>query len=186
MNDFRGFNVVAPVQRESVAAHPLFPPLNFLGRMALCLATLLTGFTVEAGALPSAVRRQAARLAAQALRPGDIVFTDSEAAVLKLDVVTGQTSPVAVGGALVRPCGLAIGPDQTIYVADTGSQAIVAIDPATGESTVLARSEALGVPFGIAVALDGELLVANAQAVLGINPADGTQRTVAAGGLLQA
>jgi hypothetical protein len=42
----------------------------------------------------------------------------------------------------------------------------------------------LGVPYGIAVSADGEIFVANGQAVVGINSWDGTQRTVASGGVL--
>jgi len=113
------------------------------------------------------------------LNPGDIVFTDSEAAVMRLDPVTMQPSVLAVGGPLVRPCGIAVSPEKTIYVTDTGSLSVIAINPETGNSTVLSQGGDLGVPIGIAVDADGEILVANGQAVLGINPVDGSQRTLA-------
>ena len=61
------------------------------------------------------------------LNPGDIVFTDSEAAVMRLDPVTMQPSVLAVGGPLVRPCGIAVSPEKTIYVTDTGSLSVIAI-----------------------------------------------------------
>jgi streptogramin lyase len=185
MNDFRIENPGAPAARVSTGAFlSLIPPLNVVASVALC--TLFTALSAEASSLSSGSRRQNARLSTPALHPGDIIFTDSEAAVLKLDVLTGLTSPVVVGGSLVRPCGLALGADQTVYVADTGSMAIIAIDPATGQTKILASGEQLGVPYGVAINGDGEIIVANAQAILGINPADGSVRTVSAGGVLKA
>ena len=181
MNDLRVVNSGAPLARVSKVAHlSLIPPFRVAASVALCVGTLLTALGAEA----SPPRRQGARLSGPVLNPGDIIFTDSEAAVLRLDALTGQISPLVAGGALVRPCGVALGADQTIYVADTGSMAITAIDPATGQATVLASGEQLGVPYGVAVNVDGEIIVANAQAILGINPIDGSQRTVSAGGVL--
>ncbi len=163
------------------------PRLSLVGGLLVC-AFLLTG-TVGAEAAPlsgKSTRHQAVLSSAPVLRAGDVIFTDSEAAVLRLDGVTGEVSLLAAGGELVRPCGVAISAEQTVYVADTGSLAVIAIHPATGESAVLSRGDKLGVPFGIAVNAEGEIFVANSHAVVGIDPVDGTQRTVSSGGVLKA
>jgi streptogramin lyase len=155
-----------------------------IARVILCVVMGLGPLTLRAEPIKSQSLRVSTHGASQNLNPGDFVFTDSEATVLKFDVVTRQIAVVATGGRLVRPCGIAIGPENTIYVADTGCLAVIAIDPNTGESTVLSQGDKLGVPYGIAVSADGEIFVANGQAVVGINPLDGTQRTVASGGAL--
>jgi streptogramin lyase len=132
------------------------------------------------GAAPS-MQRLPNDPASRVLNPGNIIFTDSEATVLTLDPATRQTFVLATGGLLVRPCGIALGPDSTVYVTDTGSLAVIAINPQTGESTVVSQGDKLGVPFGIAINADGEIFVANGQTVVRINPADGTPRPMPPG-----
>ncbi len=153
-------------------------PASLIARIVLCAVVVLGA--LSAGAAPFKPR-YAALDTSRVLNPGDIIFTDSEAAVLRLDFVTKQTSVLAAGGLLVRPCGIALGPDNTIYVTDTGSLAVIAINPETEESTVISQGDQLGVPFGIAVSADGEIFVANGQTVVRINPADGTQRPMPSG-----
>jgi len=181
MNDFKNLDSGPANQSTSHATgRGERSPSKALASFLPCAVFLWA--TLSAGASP----RQAVGSSTAHLNPGDILFTDSEAAVLRLDAVTGQTSLLAGGGMLVRPCGIALGPDQTIYVTDTGCLAVIAINPATGESAVLSSGGLLGVPFGIAVNAQGEVFVANSQALLGINPVDGTQRTVSSGGVLKA
>ena len=159
--DFRKVNAA----RELTAALlPWFGPLRALG--VLAGVAFFTGVAASAAGAPAPL-----------LKAGDCVFSDSEAAILKLDSASGEVSLLAAGGSLVRPCGLALGADHTIYVADTGCLGVVAVDPAKIE---------LGVPFGIAMNDREEIFVANSRAILQIDPRDGALRTVSSGGVLRA
>lgn len=163
------------------------PATRLASSVLLCAVFLLGTQRPEASPVSGGWSRHRGVISApRVLNPGDVLFTDSEATVLRLDGLTGQTSILAAGGVLVRPCGLAVGPDQTVYVTDTGCLAVIAINPATGEATVLSQGDKLGVPFGIVVDDQGEVFVANGQALLRIDPRDGTQRTVSCGGVLVA
>lgn len=186
MNDYRNANFSRRVDGGPEAVCSLqFAPVRVIANAVLCAVIALGA--LSAGAAPFKLKssRDLAPDASHVLNPGDIVFTDSEAAVLKHDPVTKQTSTLAMGGLLVRPCGIALSRENNVYVTDTGIPAVIAINAETGESTVLAHGDKLGVPFGIAVNTVGEIFVANGQAVVGIDPADGTQRTVSSGGILK-
>ena len=152
----------------------------------LLSATLLLGTLSEGASTLKAGSPAHQNASTAGLKPGDLLFTDSQAAVLRVDGATGQVSPLATGGMLVQPCGIAVGPDETIYVTDTGCLAVMAIDPSTGEATMLSSGGLLGVPFGMAINDQGEIFVANSQAIVGIDPATGTQRTVSSGGAFRA
>src|SRR5262245_25964227 len=99
------------------------------------------------------------------LNPGDILYTDSEAAIIKIDSATNQAVMVSSEGILVRPFGIALLPDGDIVVSDTGCLALIRIRCGTGQQISLPRDKALGVPFGITTDRDGQILVANGQAI---------------------
>ena len=120
---------------------------------------------------------------AAALKPGDIVVADSQAAVLRIDPVTHAATVIASGGKLVRPFGVAVDVDGTILVADTGALAIIRINPATSEQTIVSSGGILGAPYGIAIDRNGYILAVNAAAIIRINPATGDQKVFSTGGL---
>src|SRR5207302_804989 len=113
-------------------------------------------------------------LSAATLRGTDsIVFTDSQAAVLRADAVTGGHSVISQQNKLMQPFGIAIGKNGEFYVSDTGCLGLLRIDPLNGDQTLIASAATLGVPFGIAVERSGMILVANGQTLLRVNPATG-------------
>lgn len=57
--------------------------------------------------------------------------------ILKLDMTTGQTTPVGNGSLVVAPFDITQGLDGTYLVADPSADAIIRVDPNTGEETVL-------------------------------------------------
>lgn len=59
------------------------------------------------------------------------------------------------------PSGVAIAPDGTLYVADTGNNAIRRISPERVVSTIVAPGAGLSGPLGVAVRRDGTLVVAD-------------------------
>ena len=83
--------------------------------------------------------------------------------------VAGSGKPGYVDGAgpaaqFDTPCGVAVAPDGTIYVADTGNSALRAITAAGNVSTVQAWGiDGLAQPIGIAVAADGTLYMSDAR-----------------------
>jgi hypothetical protein len=114
----------------------------------------------------------------------EILFTDSQSAVLKANMTSGGSAVIATGEKLVQPFGICIGNKGEYFVSDTGCLGIVGIDPQTGSQRVLATSPGLGIPFGIASEQGGTLLVANAQSLVRVNPETGAHRTVTSGGYL--
>ncbi|HXJ74417.1 MAG TPA: hypothetical protein VNM37_16320, partial [Candidatus Dormibacteraeota bacterium] len=93
--DYRKVNAAREL---TAAALPWFGPRRVLGMLAG--VAFFTGVAASAVGAPAPV-----------LKAGDCVFSDSEAAILKLDSASGQVSVLAAGGSLVRPCGLAVGAD---------------------------------------------------------------------------
>ena len=85
---------------------------------------------------------------------------------------------------LVGPTGLALGPDDTLYVSDAVGNRIVAIDHATtrtksgGTGRVVSEAGLLKRPLAMVLAGNGDLLVNNALngQVVEIDPTAGTQR----------
>jgi sugar lactone lactonase YvrE len=116
---------------------------------------------------------------------GEIVFTDSQAAVLHASALTGDQGIITSKNKLVQPFGIAVGQGGELFVSDTGCLGLVRIDPATQSQTVVACGGALGVPFGIAIERSGMLLVANAQALLRVDSETGKSAVVSAPGLSQ-
>lgn len=77
---------------------------------------------------------------AQGLAAGDLVVSDlANARVLRVrpNGVVSVLSPRAGSGPnrLDAPTGIAVAPDQTVYVVDNDLDALIEIDPATGEQT---------------------------------------------------
>ena len=116
----------------------------------------------------------------------EIVFTDSQAAVLMADSVSGGPMVVAAGQKLIQPFGIAVANNGELLVSDTGCMGLLGVDPVSKSQRVVSSGGSLGVPFGIAVERDGTILVANAQALLRIDQASGAQTIASSGQLFRA
>jgi hypothetical protein len=103
-----------------------------------------------------------------------IVYADSQAAVLAADAVSGGPILIAQGQRLVQPLGIALGTRGELFITDTGCGSVIGLNLKNGKERVVAVGGILGVPFGIAVEQNGNLLVANAQALVRVDPATGT------------
>ena len=86
---------------------------------------------------------------------GDVYFTTSDA-IWKLAGGTGTPIRTAPAAQLSTPHGLAVAPDNTVLVADTGNDRILRIDPTSGAITTFAK---LAVPRGMDIAADGTIYV---------------------------
>ncbi len=116
----------------------------------------------------------------------EIVFTDSQSAILRADSQTGGPAVVAVGQKLVQPFGIAISRTGEFLVSDTGCAGIIGVDPATGNQRVVSCGGRLGIPFGIAVERSGSLLVANGQMLLRVDSKTGAQTIASSGQFFRA
>jgi len=123
--------------------------------------------------------------ATTAFKPGDLVFTDSGAALRKYDKATSETSTVSSGGMLIEPFAIAIAPDGTFYVTDPGCFSVIAVNPRTGVSRMLPRGKGLGVPYGITVTRQNEIYVANGQSVVKVDPVTGATTKASRGRLIR-
>jgi DNA-binding beta-propeller fold protein YncE len=125
----------------------------------------------------------------------DFLVTDygnASGSLSRVDAITHTVSILSSGGLIVRPFGVAIGPQGQIYLSDSGSSgpgAVLRIDPATGSQSIITSGGQLVDPFGIAVGPDGTIFVtdlasggAGVGAVFAINPSTGSQSLVSAGG----
>ena len=113
----------------------------------------------------------------QAAQVTEIVFADSQGAVLQADVSTGAAALISSGIKLIQPFGIAVGSDE-IFVSDTGCLGIVGISRATGEQRLLSCGGFLGMPFGIALERNGDILVVNGEVLMRINPNTGAQSVI--------
>jgi len=116
----------------------------------------------------------------------EVVFTDSQSAVLRADALTGRPAVLTRDHNLMQPFGIAVGQNGEFFISDTGCLSILGINPITGEQRVISRGGILGLPFGIAVERSGMILVANAQALLRVDPETGAQTIVSSHGLFRA
>jgi hypothetical protein len=105
----------------------------------------------------------------------EIVFADSQAAVLRADSLTGGHAVISRDNKLMQPFGVAVGKSGELFVSDTGCLGLLGINPSSGEQRVIACGGILGVPFGIAVESNGMILVANGQSLLRVDPVTGGQ-----------
>jgi hypothetical protein len=100
---------------------------------------------------------------AASLNPGDILIVGQTATddgpigiVFAANPANGDQTPVAVGGSLVEPVGVAIGLDTNLYVVDPiccGSSGtlpgVIRVDFVTGEQSVISSGGHLVNPVGI-------------------------------------
>src|SRR5437016_11762405 len=108
----------------------------------------------------------------------EIVITDSQAAVLRADALTGGPALITRDRKLMQPFGIAIGQNGEFFISDTGCLGILGINPVTSEQRMISCGGILGMPLGIAVERSGMILVANAEALVRVNPETGTQTIV--------
>jgi hypothetical protein len=126
-----------------------------------------------------------AAISATATESCQLVFADSQAAILRADSVSGASQVVSQGEKLMQPFGIAVGPKGEVFVSDTGCSGLFGINPNTGEQRLICSGGLLGLPFGITVEQTGMILVANGQSLLRVNPDSGTQVLVSAPNLFQ-
>jgi len=148
---------------------------------AVTLITLLLGAGVSNSLAQKALAP--AGPAPNKANHGEILFTDSQSAILRADAFTGGPAVVAKGEKLVQPLGIAVLPNGEIVVSDTGCGSLLGVDLVSGNQRVIACGAGLGMPFGIAVERSGAILVANAQSLVRVNPETG-QASVASSGQL--
>src|SRR5262245_14741273 len=125
--------------------------------------------------------------ASQAALSGvEVLYTDSQAAILKVDPASAGPIMVAHGERLVQPLGIAVGKGGEIFVTDTGCSSVLELNLKNGKQRLVAAGEILGVPFGIAVEPSGSLLIANSQALIRVDPKTGEKSIASSGQLFTA
>ena len=88
---------------------------------------------------------------------GNVFVTDGAGGRLYRITPEGAARVIAAG--LDMPSAVALAPDGSLVVANTGAQTIVRVDPATGGAAVVAGGFAA--PVGVAVGADGTIFVAD-------------------------
>src|SRR5262245_56539280 len=117
---------------------------------------------------------------------GEILYTNSQAAVLRADAASGGSTVVAHGQKLVQPLGIAVGAHGEIFITDSGCNSVIELNPKNGKQRVLAAGGVLGIPFGIAVEHSGDLLIANSQALVRVNRRTGAMSIISSGSYFKA
>ena len=111
MNHFKHVNRSPPEENTSKTTRFVqIPTPSVIARVVLCAFMVLGASNGGAALFKPKMSRDPALDASCVLNPGDIIFTDSEAAVLRFDPVTRQTAVLATGGLLVRPFGMLSAP----------------------------------------------------------------------------
>src|SRR5262245_48295188 len=87
----------------------------------------------------------------------EILYTDSQAAILMADATSGSPTLLAQGQKLVQPLGIAMGLGSELFITDTGCGGVIALNLKNGKQRLLASGGILGLPFGIAVEQSGSL-----------------------------
>src|SRR5438874_2933740 len=67
----------------------------------------------------------------------EIVFTDSQAAVLRADALTGGPALITRDRKLMQPFGIAVGQNGEFFISDTGCLGILGINPVTSEQRMI-------------------------------------------------
>ena len=116
----------------------------------------------------------------------ELAIPDGKPPVVKSRTIIGSgfASQADANAFLIGPTGLALGPDDTLYMSDALSNRIVSIDHAStrtngaGAGRVVTEDGLLKRPLAMVLAANGDLLVNNALngQVVEIDPAAGTQR----------
>jgi streptogramin lyase len=107
---------------------------------------------------PVKVARAVSDIGPIAVAPsGDVYFT-TELGLWKLAGGRGTPIRLAAETLFSAPHGLAVSPDGTLLVGDTGNHRILRVDPRTGKATLFR----VAVPRGIDVAADGTVYFVNA------------------------
>lgn len=109
---------------------------------------------------------------------GELFVLEAGGTLVKVTGAQGKDRTV-VAKDLAAPTAMAEGPDNIVYVTETGTGTIVRIDLGNGSRTVVADN--LKGPEGIALGPDGRLYVAEVgtEMVLAIDPRDGSKTEVA-------
>jgi sugar lactone lactonase YvrE len=161
------------------------------GNMTTIAGTGQARWTGDGGPGSSAALNEPAALAIY----GDELYIadQSNNRIRRLSLVSGRIQTVAGTGeatytgdgmpateaALAGPSGLAMGPDGTLYIADTFNGRIRGVDPATGRISTIAGdgatyryqaanefSTSLSRPYGIALDPDGNILITDSDSHL--------------------
>jgi len=133
------------------------------------------------------------------LNPGDIVIADSEAVqIIGVNPVDGQQTPIASGGKLTTPIGVAVAANGAVYVLDLaccgplgGQPGVIGVDPQTGGQIVVSSGDRLIAPVGIAITETGQLIVLDDNCcsrpaeVIQVDPVSGGQTVISSGQHLQ-
>lgn len=118
--------------------------------------------------------------------PADrLIVADSGAALVQVNLETGEAALLSSGGYLDRPFSLLVESHDSVVVGDTGSIALVRVDTLTGRQELIASGPELGCPFGLAMDRKGDFLVANGTSVVRVDRVSGAVSVVAEGGILQ-
>jgi hypothetical protein len=155
---------------------------NLVGSVKLVALSLIIS---NLGSGAWAAGRAASRQSANSQARTEIVFTDSQAAVLKADTSKSGAQVVAAGQKLEQPFGICACPNGEYLVTDTGCMALIGVNPSTGDQRLVSAGGILGVPFGIAAERNGAVLVANGASLIRIDPATGAQSVASTGGFFQ-
>jgi len=76
------------------------------------------------------------QVAATSLNGSEIVFTDSQSAILRADIASKTPAIIATGQKLSQPFGICVGRTGEFFVTDTGCSAVLGINPQTGNQRV--------------------------------------------------
>jgi len=116
----------------------------------------------------------------------ELAIPEGKPPVVRNQTVIGNgfASQADTNAFLIGPTGLALGPNDTLYVSDAVGNRIVAIDHAptrtnsAGTGRLVTKGGSLKRPLAMVLAANGDLLVNNALngQVVEIDPATGTQR----------
>jgi sugar lactone lactonase YvrE len=132
------------------------------------------------------------KAAAATLKAGDILVTDRQSTIYKIDPATGTSTVITTAGVLDSLFDLAIDANGQILVTSffvrvAGFPAGVGrVDPETGAQTIVTTGGLLSAPLGLAIEADGQILVAdsNLEGVVRVDPATSAQTLVTTGGVL--
>ena len=93
----------------------------------------------------------------------------ADGGVIRVDPVTGNQTPLSMGGQFFDPAGIAVAPGGDIYVVDhlavDGNGGVFRVDPRTGAQTLVSKNGPQGslfdLPYDVAIDQSGNLVVAN-------------------------